>query len=66
MMGYDTGCRLYNSMCNKPSHNTHKGRKKKVRRMLKAWRADGWSRKRAGSMSPQFHTSRHIFQYEEE
>ena len=61
MMGYDTGCRLYNSPFSKPSHRMGKGKKKKVRRMIKAWRTDGWSRKRAGSLAPQHLPSKRMF-----
>ena len=47
-------------MCNSRLRS-HKGLKKKVRRRFKAYNADGWSRKKAGSMSPQFHTSKYIY-----
>lgn len=37
---------------------TSKGRKKKVRRMNKAWENDGFQRKRAGGLSPVFKSSK--------
>ena len=41
-----------------------KGRKKKVQRMHRAWKSDGYQRKRAGSLSPVFKSSKAILREE--
>ena len=64
-MSLCTGERIFGSVFGKSSRRVCKGRKKKVRRMCRAFNADGWSRKRAGTMSPQQRTSKRIFQMEE-
>ena len=64
-MSYSTSYRIFDAVCDRPSRRFFKGRKKKVRRMCRAFSADGWSRKKAGAMSPQQRTSKFIFQMEE-
>ena len=57
-MSFNTGYRIYGGVHNKGSRRKNKGLSKKKRRMLRAHSADGWSRKRAGSLAPQFHPSK--------
>ena len=57
-MAYSTSERIYGGMCVKHPRRVYNGRKKKRRRMLRAHSADGWSRKQAGSLAPQFHPSK--------
>ena len=62
-MAYSKSYRIYDGMCIKPSHG-YKGKKKKVRRMMRAYACDGWARKRANGLRPQHETSKSTFRRE--
>lgn len=58
-MAYGTNLRKYDRVIGGNTlRRKHKGRSKKNRRLLRADWADGWSRKQAGSMSPQHYSSK--------
>ena len=59
-MARETGLRIYNGICNTKNRRTSRGRKKKNRRCYRAYSADGWERKRAGGLAPQYRTSKAI------
>lgn len=55
-MGYSQSDRIYGKCkhIKGASRRIGKGRKKKVRRMMRAFAQDGWERKKANGLSPQF------------
>ena len=57
-MSFNTGYRIYNGVHDTGSRRRNKGLSKKKRRMLRAHSADGWERKRAGRLAPQFYPSK--------
>ena len=59
-MGLEKGLTRYNGVCNTHPRRIAKGRKKKKRRMFRAYEADGWSRKKANGLRPQRVTSKSV------
>ena len=57
-MAYNTGYRIYGGVHNTGSCRKNKGLSKKKRRMLRAYLADGWERKRANRLAPQLYPSK--------
>ena len=65
-MSYDT-YRIYGGLSRlgiKSKNKPFKGRKKKVRRCIKAYSSDGFERKKSNGLSPQFKTSKKLLQAE--
>lgn len=52
--------RIYNGICNTRKGRVSKGRKKKQRRKDRAFQADGWQRRKANGLAPQFEPSSKI------
>lgn len=57
--------RIFNSPLKRNKKRVLKGRKKKARRIHRADTCDGWSRKRAGRLSPAFRPSKDILRSRE-
>ena len=62
-MAIGTNLRIYNSPFRGGTRRRkHKGKSKKVRRLLRADWADGWSRKRSNTLAPHHYPSKRILE----